>query len=130
MEVIGLIASVTQLIAATKNVINYVEDVKDGPKERTLLLKETKLMLDVLIRLREAAESNHDGLQAKMQGLDEHLQYIILEMEKLVVRLMPKSTGLGRYLLWPRVRKQVYELISAINRAHTMIALVLSSETR
>lgn len=52
VTVVGLAASIVQLIDATTTVIKYLNDVKDAPKDRATLAREGSGLLALFTDLR------------------------------------------------------------------------------
>lgn len=53
VTVIGLAASIAQLIKATSKVIKYVDEVKDAPSQRENLDLETANFMPLLVMLKQ-----------------------------------------------------------------------------
>ncbi|KAI9765659.1 MAG: hypothetical protein M1840_007216 [Geoglossum simile] len=125
-EVIGF-----SLISATGKVVKYVEDIKNADEEWAELLDETRVMLDLLTKLKAKAEqkaiSQPQLAQLYPATQSGPLRILQNEMEKLAERLHSK-TGPKRIfqtIMWTRTKGKIGDLLSKLERAKGIIEIAL-----
>src|SRR5438046_7959257 len=96
MEAVGLAASIVQLIDATTKIIKYLNDVKDAPKDRARLARETTSLLALLTDLRyrvdEAKSTDPWFTGVRSLGVERGpLEQFKEAMEELARKLKPES---------------------------------------
>ena len=105
VSAVGLAASIVQIINATAQTIQFLNDVKDAPKDRIKLLQEAAGFLGLLTSLRcRFEEANQDDpWYVRVRALEGPCrdQYR-LAMEDLAQRLRPENgvKSLGKRLVW------------------------------
>ncbi len=132
---LGLVASVVQLIIATTKAVGYVNDVKNAPKERAKLARETTSLLALLTNLRYMLEEA-DTTEAWFSGirtlgvengpLDQYKE----AMEELAMKICPEN-GLkkfGKRLVWTLEKKEIQEILGKIERMKTFVGLALQKD--
>ncbi|KAI9855929.1 MAG: hypothetical protein M1813_009363 [Trichoglossum hirsutum] len=130
-EVVGLAASIVQLISATGKVVKYVEDFKNADEEWAGFLEEARVMLGLLTKLKAKAEqkaiSQPQAAQLYPAAQNGPLRILQNEMEKLAERLH-KKTGPKRVvqtIMWTRTKGKIGDLLSKLERVKGIIEIVL-----
>ncbi|RMJ16034.1 hypothetical protein CDV36_004270 [Fusarium kuroshium] len=136
-SVVGLTASIIQLIETTAKVIGYVNNVKDAPAERAQFARHASSLLALLTDLRyrvEEAGPASDSWFVALRGLGAEggpLDQLHDQMERLATRLEP-STGrfkkMGKALIWALDKKDIDETLAQIERVKTLIMLALQND--
>jgi hypothetical protein len=96
VTVVGLTASIIQLIDATMGAIKYLNDVKDAPKDRATLAKEATsllmLLTDSRYRLEEAKSTDSWFTGIRSLGAEGGpLDQLKEAMEELAGKLKPET---------------------------------------
>lgn len=137
ISVVGLVASIVQLIETTTKVVGYVNDVREAPTERAQFARHASSLLALLIDLRyrvEEAKSTSDPWFAALRGLGAPggpVDQLQGKMEYLATKLEP-STGrlskVGKALAWALGKKEMEEALAQIERVKTLIMLALQND--
>ena len=127
VSVVGLVATITQLIDTTSKVIRYLNDAKSAPQERAELAREVTNLLPLLTDLRYRTEdaSSTDpwfaGLQS-LSGKGGPLEAFKGALEETAAKLKPPKNRihkLGQSLSWTLERKEVDKLLTRVlDRKH------------
>ena len=135
ITVVGLAASIVQLIDATMKAMKYLNNVKDAPKDRAKIAREATSLLVLLMELRymvEEAKSTDPwfagirSLGVKMGPLEQFKE----EIEDLAEKLNPQSgmKKFGKTLLWTLDKKDIDRILSKIERLKTLASLALQKD--
>ncbi len=131
----GLVASVLQIITATAQTIQYLNDVKDAPKDRAKIAQEASNLLVLLTSLRYRLDdaSPTDPWFARLLtlgGPGGPLEQYGNTMEELAVKLRAKSgiQSLGQRLIWTIDKKQIKDVLDRIERLKSLIGLALQED--
>ncbi|KAH0536690.1 hypothetical protein FGG08_006456 [Glutinoglossum americanum] len=135
VTVVGLAASIIQVINATTKAIKYLNDVKGAPKDRARLAREATSLLALLTDLRymvEEAKSTDSwftcvsSLGVEMGPIEQFKS----EMEELARKLKPQSgiKKLGKTLLWTLDKNEINNILSKIERLKTRVGLALQKD--
>jgi hypothetical protein len=132
---IGLVASIIQLIDVTASTLKYLNDVKEAPKDRARLARETAsllaLLTDLRYRVEEATPSEPWFNSIRALGIDGGpLSQFREAMEALAKKLKPES-GLkkfGKALLWTVEKDDILEILSRIERLKTLVSCALQND--
>lgn len=135
VTVVGLAASIVQLIDATNKVVDYVNNIREASKEQEELVKEAKLMLFLLIRLKDKTERNETS-QSWLSCVpwlgSPHgpLDLLKMAMEEMASKLKREKgvKRIGRNLGWLHTKEQINRLLSQMERTKTLINLALADE--
>jgi hypothetical protein len=118
---VGIIASITQLIDATAKVIKYVNDVKDAPKDRAKLARETTSLLGLLIDLRYRAEETKwtDPWFVGVRSLGVEggpLTQLKDAIEEITRKLKPETgvKKIGKAFTWTLEKNTINNILSQI----------------
>jgi hypothetical protein len=130
ITVIGLVASVVQLIDTTLLVIQYVNDVKSSSADQARFGLEASSLLSLLMTLRFDLEgSTQDdawfvGIRS-MGTKGGPLDQLREALETVATKLQPQSglKKLSSKLLWPLEKKELEGILQRIERTKTMIGL-------
>ena len=135
ITVVGLLAAVAQLIDITSKVVNYVNDVKDAPKDRAKLAREAAGLLVLFTDLRCRVEeiSSTDPWFAGLQSLGANggpLMEFQSAMEDIADKLVPAKSGVKfkRVLCWTLDRNEINSILSKIERLKSLIGLALQKD--
>ncbi|KAK7038307.1 hypothetical protein R3P38DRAFT_2905549, partial [Favolaschia claudopus] len=117
-DVVGIIASVLQLVDTVAQARQYLKDFRDAPKDQQRLLSELQGLESLLKALR--TRINDDG--AKISGGMQELKSSLIEVRGTIDRLAKKldPQGISKIssrFAWPLWGKEdVYEGLNAIER--------------
>src|SRR6266536_5323798 len=124
MDPLSLTASITALVHATVQIIQYVNDVKDASKEKRTLASEAAGLLGLLTNLKnrvEQAEKTPDPWYSGVRvlgGENGPLEQFRDSLEKLAAKLEP-SSGIrkaGKSLLWTFDKAEMINILAKIER--------------
>ena len=132
MEAVGFAVAISGLIDATTKGIQYLNDVKNAPKERAKLAREVASLLPLLMDLSDQVEDTKStdpwfgGLQS-LGGDHGPLMEFKEAMEELAVKSKPAAgiKKIPRSLCWTLDKNEVNSLLSRVERLKTRIGLVL-----
>ena len=130
---IGLVASIVQLIATTSKVIKYVDEVKDAPRERSSLASEAANLMPLLMTLKQRVEtgSSTDPWFSSVRSLGlpgGPLAELKVLMEQLGGKLKLRRKKLSGHLLWPSDKKECLALLAKIERVKSLIGLAMQDD--
>jgi hypothetical protein len=132
---VGLIASIAQLIGATAQAIQYLNDVKNAPKDRARLAREATSLLTLLTDLRyrmEEAKSTDPWFAGfrSLGGRGGPLEQFREAMEELTRKLEPGTAikRLGKALIWTLDKNEINGILSKIERLKTVVSLALQED--
>lgn len=133
VSAVGLAASIVQIINATAQTIQFLNDVKDAPKDRIKLLQEAAGLLGLLTSLRcRIEEANQkDPWYVRVRALEGPcLDQYRIAMEDLAQRLRPETgvKSLGKRLIWSFDKKQIRETLETIERLKSLISLAIQED--
>ena len=130
VSVIGLVAALLQLIDVTVQTIQYINEVKDAPKQRGRLAREASGLLMLLTDLRYRVEETDESSAwfAGVRSLANPLQLFKEDLEDIAHKLRPKNT-LRTALGWPFEEKQINAILVKIERTKTLVSLALHKDT-
>ena len=135
ITVVGLTATIVQLIDATAKAIKYLNDVKDAPKDRATLARETSSLLVLCTDLRYTVEeveltgrwfAGVHSLGIEGGPLDQFRD----AMEELA-RKLKLETGikkLGKALIWTLDKNEINSILSKIERLKILVSLALQKD--
>ncbi|KAL8644546.1 MAG: hypothetical protein Q9226_007707, partial [Calogaya cf. arnoldii] len=133
MEAIGLVASITQLIAITAKSIKYLNSIGEASAERSKLLQEATSLLPLLVSLSgQVEQAKNDGSAVWLNCIRslavEHgpLDRLRAAMEELVRILKPKK---GFKIVWIVDRAKCEAILAKIERVKSTVALALQGDT-
>lgn len=134
---LGTTASVIAVLQLAAQATQYVKDVKHGSADRMQLrneLRSTTCLLEMLKDRIEDSEDTSDPDQAlkpasiqSMAGPDGPLNAFKRLLESIVAKLAPQDTlrRMAQPFKWPFERKDIVELLAALERLKSHFNLVL-----
>ena len=135
-SVLGVVATIQQLISFIGKILVYLNDVKDAPKERENIALEANNIQALLMRLKYRLD-NLQGLQlswtAAVESLGEKhgpLEQFQATMESLA-QSVKKDTGvkkLGKRLTWSLDRGKIKDILSKIERFKSLVNIALQED--
>lgn len=135
ITIVGFVAAVVQLIDVTSKVVNYLNDVKDAPKDRAKLAREATgllaLFTDLRYRLEETTSTDpwFNGLRS-LAGEGGPLMEFKSEMEDIANKLAPapRVVSLTRVLHWTIEKREIVAILSKIERLKSLVSLALQKD--
>jgi hypothetical protein len=102
-DVVGLIASVLQLVDTVAKARKYIQDFRDAPKDQQRLLLEVQNLDSLLKALDTRVKKNYGALRTGgMQEVEGSLVHLKGMMERLTKKLDPK--GIAHTVLFRSIR--------------------------
>jgi hypothetical protein len=137
MDPLSLTASITALINTTAQVVSYLNDVKDAPKERAKLASEVACLYPLLIQLKyrvdEVAVGDKWGESTRtlLGGSNGPLDQFGKALAELARKLAPATglKGIGRKLIWTLDKTECMDILTKIERLKTLTGLALQGDT-
>jgi Fungal N-terminal domain of STAND proteins len=132
MDDVGFAASIVDLLALSKSIIDYIKDVKDANEDRQKLLEETIATQRILSKLETTA--NQDAWKATMEVLTgplgpfEQLRDVLKRMESTLKPAKGKFSKISNSLIWPFLKDEINNLLSKIKRIQHLFNLALQNE--
>jgi hypothetical protein len=135
VSVVGLAASIVQLIDATTTTLICLNEIKNAPRERAKLAMEITSLLSLLTNLRYRVEDCKPNgswfaavrfLGVKNRALDQ----LASTIKGLQIKL-DDGDGLQKIknaLLWPLTQKDVQDLFARIERLMSLINLAFQED--
>jgi hypothetical protein len=135
ISVVGLVASLVQIIDTATKTLGYLNDVKNAPKERAMVAQEASLLLALLTNLRYRLDDTHDT-NPWIQGLltlgmaNGPLDQFREVLEALAARLKTSGSGksVGKTLIWHFEKKDIDDLLKKMERLKSLISLALQGD--
>ncbi|KAN0073009.1 hypothetical protein V8E54_009123 [Elaphomyces granulatus] len=132
---VGFATSTVQLIGALTTVFIYFNDVKNAPKERATLARETTsllaLLTDLRFRLEETKLTDPWFTNIRSLGVENGpLDQFKGALEDLVRKFKPRS-GIGRIgwtLRWTLDKNEINDTLLKIERLKTLVSLALQND--
>lgn len=128
--VLGLTASVLQLIGTTIKALEYLSDVKDGKEERKELSLQLRLLEELFYKLNDKAKTSTDGSFTWIAETNGPLQQIKAAMETIIKQLQI-GTGARKVLdsaIWPYRRRQIARFLTQVEALKSTITLALAED--
>jgi hypothetical protein len=135
MDPIGITASIIAILQLTAALLEYINSVKDAPKDRAQCAIEASNLYNLLTILRyrmEEPENNKPwynalkALSVQNGPLDQYRH----SLEKIMTKLSqcPGAGKLGNSLLWSLRGGDVKNLLARIERLKTIISIALEMD--
>lgn len=122
-DIVGLVASILQLVDAVVKARDYIEDFRNAPKDQQQLLQEIK-SLDPLIRqLDERIRSSHAAGLASFETPLNELKEMI---ERLTKDIVQKSSSRLTWSMWGK--EDVQKGLNTIERFKTLLSVWLGAD--
>jgi hypothetical protein len=137
MDPLSLTVSITALINTTAQVVSYLNDVKDAPKERAKLASEAACLYPLLIQLKyrvdeaKAGDKWYESTRTLLGGPNGPLDQFRNALAELAGKLAPVA-GLkefGRKLIWTLDKRECTDILAKIERLKTLTGLALQEDT-
>jgi len=132
---VSFASSIVQLIGALTKVFIYFNDVKNAPKERATLARETTslltLLTDLRFRLEEARSADPWFTNIRSLGVENGpLDQFKEALDNLTRRLTPRSRigRIGWTLRWTLDRNEINDTLLKIERLKTLVSLALQND--
>ena len=132
---LSISASIIAVLELTASVVQYLSDMKDASKDRQTLLVEISSVSSLLYTLKDLAERAEwgDTWLATMKSLmvpNGPLEQFKVALEDLASILMPvnKLMKIGNAMTWPFQKKEIRNILNAIERQKTLFALALQND--
>lgn len=137
MDPVSAVASVITLVGVTSKTVKYVNEMRDAPKERQNLSKETADLLPMLTGLRKMIEDqgrsgiSFDGVKS-LVTVDGPLDQLREALEQLNKKVKAKKgiKNHARVLFWPLDKEECKEVLGKIERVKSLISLALEGENQ
>lgn len=132
MEAIALVGFIVQAVGAVVKAVEYLNDVRDAPKERVRLSQEVQSLLVLLTELRgrvEAAKPD-DAWFASVRSLGTPtgpLAQLRDAMDELTRKLAGKEK-FGRALLWTVEKGALKDTFAHVERLKSTIAMAMQMD--
>ncbi|KAJ7844658.1 hypothetical protein B0H13DRAFT_126803 [Mycena leptocephala] len=122
-DIVGLVASILQLVDAVVKARDYIQNFRNAPKDQQQLLQEIK-SLDPLIRqLDERIRSSHAAGLASFETPLNELKEMI---ERLTKDIVQKSSSRLTWSMWGK--EDVQKGLSTIERFKTLLSVWLGAD--
>ncbi|CAM1501958.1 Fc.00g039420.m01.CDS01 [Cosmosporella sp. VM-42] len=137
MEPLSISASIVAVLQLSADVARYIVGATGATKQRMRLHEEIHTCESVLFQLQvllddEDSEPPRTQAISLLNGPHSPLQRLQLTLDAVKLKLTPKK-GLGKALsclMWPFDEREVYGLVSAIQREKALLQLALTSNSR
>ena len=133
VTVLGLVASIVQLINGISRVIKYAGEVRNAPNEREAVSLEAANLISLLMALKQRAEA--DSCKAswfssvRSLGMPQGpIPQLYEAVEQLGTRLKLRKKMINDYLMWPSDRKECVIILARIERLKSLIGLTLNDD--
>jgi hypothetical protein len=134
MDPLSITASIIAVLQATKEVISYLKETKDAPKELTKVYEEARSLLILLYELKDLVAGHKSrepwlratsGLAIRDGPLDQY--------KKALEALVSKTTGhglrkIGQVLAWKFTKEEVMALLSQVERIKSLVQIALGMD--
>lgn len=135
MDPLSLTASIIAVLQLTTEVIKYLNDVKDAPKDRARFAMEASSLSNLLVSLRyrlDEGKSNEAwykevNLLGVQDGPLDHYKHALEELQLKVVN----GKGLakiGKSLVWKWGKEEVASILSRIEHLKTLVQVALQMD--
>jgi hypothetical protein len=131
MDPLSITSGIIAVLHVTKEVISYLKETKDAPKELTKIYGEAQNLAILLYELKDcvAGRDSHDrwllttsGLAARNGPLDQYKE----ALEGLVPKVTGRGLGkVGQVFAWKFNKDEVMVLLSQIERIKSLVQIAL-----
>jgi hypothetical protein len=128
-------ASIVAVLQLTGTVVQYLNDVKEAPKDRQRILSELSVASGILYLLRDLAERPQygDAWSVTIRSLNVPngpLDQFKLALELLTSKLAPVNglKKMRKALAWPFQKAEIQSVISMIERQKSIFNLALQND--
>lgn len=140
-EPLGTVASVLSVLKLALAATEYVKGVKQGSSDRLRLRDELRSTTCLLEMLKDRIEDSEDDAEhgaeilkpssiASLTGEDGPLGLFKRVLEEIIAKLAPQDRlrRLARPFKWPFDKKEITELVSALERLKSHFNLVMQND--
>ena len=135
MDPLSVSASIVALLQLTGTVINYLSDVRSGPKELQRVRLEISSLPNILIMLQDQADQakQGDSFSSTLDSLNVRngpFDQFRASLERLASKLAPvKRRGqIGMMFKWPFEKDEIREILNTIERQKLLFGLALQND--
>ena len=135
MDPLSVSASIVALLQLSSTVINYLSDVKGGPKELQRIRLEISSILSLLITLQDQADqaTAGDACSSTLRSLNVPngpFQQFHSALERLASRLAPVEgwEKVGKAFKWPFEKEEMRDILNIVERLKTFLTLARQND--
>ena len=135
MDPLSVSASIVALLQLSSTVINYLSDVKGGPKDLQSIRLEISSILSLLITLQDQADqaTAGDACSSTMRSFNVPngpFQQFHSVLERLASRLAPVEgwKKVGKAFKWPFEKEEMSDILNTIERLKTLLSLARQND--
>lgn len=135
---LSLTASIIAVLQLASTATQYIKDVKHGSTDRTKLRDEMRNAIHLFEMLQDRIEDAEDSddeslkltLSRSLAGPDSLLESFKKLTEDIIAKLAPQDRlrRLSKHFIWPFEKKDVAEMLDALERLKTYIGLLLQND--
>ena len=127
MDPLSVTASIIAVLQLTTNVISYINDVKNAPKELSQFAIEASSLYALLTQLKYRVDDSKssDAWFASVRAMGASngpFDQYKMTLEKLQRKLTKKHGGT---LLWPFIKDEIVDSVSRIERMKSLVNIAL-----
>ncbi|KAI1748630.1 ankyrin repeat protein [Xylaria castorea] len=129
ITIIGLAASVVQLVDAAKKVLHVIRSFKDGDKELTALAHDLSAFTEALISFDRILRSKHTLHRVSGPVLEDmlgHSKELVQELETHITRVGSSSLSTIRRAKWVQYKSSINKLHTKLKEKNVMLHTFLS----
>ncbi|KAI0531921.1 ankyrin [Xylaria digitata] len=129
ITIIGLAASVVQLVHSAKKVLDVIENFKDGDKELAALAHDLAVFTEALISFDRILRSKHTLHRVSgpvLEDILKHSRELIQQLETYVTQVGSSSLATLRRARWVQHKSSINKLHGKIKEKNTMLHTFLS----
>ncbi|KAK2798717.1 hypothetical protein FQN50_008755 [Emmonsiellopsis sp. PD_5] len=135
MDPLSVTASIITILQLTSKTIEYLNDVKDAPRDRAQCAIEASNLYNLLLTLRYRLEegASHEPWYAGVRALsvkDGPLDQYKFTLEQLQAKIL-KGRGMnkvGYYLMWKLIKEDVMNMMVRIERLKSLVQIALEMD--
>ncbi|KAK2792301.1 hypothetical protein FQN52_003778 [Onygenales sp. PD_12] len=135
MDPLSITASIIAILQLTSKTIEYLNDVKDAPKDRAQCAIEASNLYNLLTTLRYRLDEgdSHEPWYGEIRALsvkDGPFDQYKLTLEQLQAKIL-KGRGMnkmGYYLMWKLIKEDVTDLMARIERLKSLVQIALEMD--
>ena len=135
MDPLSTSASIVALIQLSSTVINYLSNVRSGPKELQQIRSETSSVLGILITLQDQIDQtgSEDPFSSVLRSLNVPggpFGQVRAALQRLDLKLAPTKgwVKLGKALKWPLEKEEIHEILNTIERQKALLSLAQQND--
>ena len=135
ITVLGLTASIAQLIDQTVSLLRCLNDVKNAPQERASLALELTSLLNLFTSLKYRVEACTPGSQwftavrvlGEENGALDQFKNVVDDLAR-ILEPTSRTDAVKKALIWPFKKRDVHGILSRIERIKSHINLAFSDD--